>query len=246
MPSPTERVEVLRSVNLFSQTPDYVLADIAALFKPLTYRAGETVFEKGDTGDCMYIIASGKVCVQQGQQVLDYMGTGDAFGEMALLDSYPRSATIVAKQETELWQLSQEAFYDLMATRPEVARGVIRVLSHRLRARLNNMAEDYEYIQQVQRITAAAASLERGVFDLSGIEEITHRKDALGPLARVFSEMARTIYAREQDLRRQVEELRILVDEGKKAREVAAITETEYFHDLVEKAAELRQRKPPR
>ena len=68
------------------------------------------------------------------------------------------------------------------------------------------------------------------------------RSDELGQLARVFQKMASEVYAREQRLQQQVQELRISVDESRKAREVAEITETEYFQELQRKARTLRQR----
>jgi hypothetical protein len=74
------------------------------------------------------------------------------------------------------------------------------------------------------------------------LANVAARADELGKLARVFQNMARQVYAREQSLRRQVEELRIEIDEVKKARQVAEITETDYFRDLSAKAQRLRQR----
>lgn len=64
----------------------------------------------------------------------------------------------------------------------------------------------------------------------------------MGKLGRVFQQMARTVYAREERLRQQLQQLRIEIDEGKKARQVAEITETDYFQQLQEKTKELRNR----
>ena len=91
-------------------------------------------------------------------------------------------------------------------------------------------------------ITAAAAAVDAGEFDLKGLPEVAARPDELGQLARVFQQMAREVYAREQRLRQQVQELRIGIDETKKARQVAEITETEYFQELRRKSQELRNR----
>ena len=69
------------------------------------------------------------------------------------------------------------------------------------------------------------------------------REDALGNLARIFQRMAREVQARERALRQQVIELRIEIDEAKSARQVAEITETDYFRDLQRKADALRARR---
>jgi phage regulator Rha-like protein len=69
---------------------------------------------------------------------------------------------------------------------------------------------------------------------------VARRHDELGQLALVFQEMAHLVYAREQHLQRQVEQLRIEIDQARKAREVTDITESDYFQQLPGKADELR------
>jgi two-component system cell cycle response regulator len=106
--------------------------------------------------------------------------------------------------------------------------------------RLHDM--ELEYIEQVGHVTRAAAAVEAGTFALDSLDQVAMREDSLGQLARVFQRMARQVYAREQSLRQQVQELRVEIDEAKKARQVAEITETEYFRDLCAKAQRLRRR----
>ena len=100
--------------------------------------------------------------------------------------------------------------------------------------------QEVEYLQQVARMTAAAAAVEAGQFAPASLDEVAARPDALGQLGRVFQRMAREVYAREQSLKQQVQELRIQIDEGKKAREVAEITESDYFRSLKRRAQRLR------
>ena len=94
----------------------------------------------------------------------------------------------------------------------------------------------------VSRLTAAAAALESQGFEPESLAEVTRRPDELGHLARVFQHMAQEVYAREQRLRLQVQQLRIEIDEAKKVRQVAEITETDYFQDLRQRAQGLRAR----
>jgi two-component system, cell cycle response regulator len=116
-----------------------------------------------------------------------------------------------------------------------------------LRARINGCLTrkrlhdlELEYIEQVGYVVAAAAAVEEGSFDAAGLDRVAGRDDALGQLARVFQRMAREVYAREQALKKQVQQLRIEIDETTAARHVAEITETDYFHDLERKVDELR------
>lgn len=124
-----------------------------------------------------------------------------------------------------------------------------------LRARLNSSLAskrlrdiELEYLEQVNRVIQAAASVESGTFDCESLNPVAAREDALGQLARVFQKMATEVREREQNLRQQVQELRIEIDEVKKALQVSEITETEYFRDLRDKARVLRNKwnEPPR
>lgn len=95
----------------------------------------------------------------------------------------------------------------------------------------------------VRRLTSAAQAIESGErFEPERIASITGSGDELGHLARVFSRMALEVQAREERLKKQVEQLRIEIDEVKKARQVEEITETDYFRELRQHAAEMRKK----
>lgn len=95
----------------------------------------------------------------------------------------------------------------------------------------------------VASLSAAARSVEVGSFELDGLAEVAARNDELGQLARVFERMAREVHARERRLKEQVDELRMEIDETKKARAVAEITETPYFQQLQQRAKGMRNRR---
>ena len=100
--------------------------------------------------------------------------------------------------------------------------------------------EMVEYVEQVSRVTAAASAVESGAFRAESLDQVGQRPDALGQLARVFQGMAREVAAREQRLRREVQQLKIEIDEVRAARQVEEITESEYFLRLQQKVDELR------
>jgi len=238
--STMEKMTILRSAPLFMQTPADILAEMANLLDEVVFQADETIFEQGDPGDAMYIIMAGSVCVHSGGRTLVVLEPGDVFGEMAVLDPEPRSASVTALAQAHLLRLGRTALTNLIASRTEVAIGLIQILSQHLRARTTSMVEDYHYLQQVERLTTTAAAVEAGVYDPEQVAEVAQRTDALGQLARVFQRMIREVYAREQRLQQQVQELRIEVDKARQAQQVNKITGTDYFRQLRGKANDLR------
>lgn len=128
-----ERVIVLKSVDMFEGASEQVLADIAAILEEVEAPRGELIFAKGDLGDSLYIIVDGKVRVFDGERTLGLLGERDIFGELALLDPEPRSASVAAVEDSQLFRLDREAFSELMAANIDIVRGVLHVLCERLR-----------------------------------------------------------------------------------------------------------------
>ena len=98
-----------------------------------TYAAGERVFDVDDVADCMYVVMSGAVEIQLQDKVLERVSTGGIFGEMALIEELPRSATAIAVQETRLNKVDKKHFLFLLRQHPEFALQVMEVLAHRVR-----------------------------------------------------------------------------------------------------------------
>ncbi|MCE7986507.1 MAG: response regulator [Caldilinea sp. CFX5] len=100
--------------------------------------------------------------------------------------------------------------------------------------------QEIDYLRQVDRLTAAAAAIEADTFDPSTLTDVAARADALGQLTRLFQRMAGEFLRREQQLKKQVQELRIEVDKARQAQQVSKITGTDYFKQLRDKANDLR------
>ena len=128
-----EKVLVLKSLNLFKDTPENVLADLAPLMKEIQYEQGTEIFKEGEIGDCMYIIQQGNIKIHKGTTTLAVLKEKEVFGELSLLDADTRSASATADTECILYKIDQEPFYELMDERPEVAKGFIKILCQRLR-----------------------------------------------------------------------------------------------------------------
>jgi AAA family ATP:ADP antiporter len=128
-----EKVIMLKSVHMFEEASDEVLADVASIVEEMDVARGEVVFEKGEPGDSMYVIVEGGVRVYDGERTILDLGPRDIFGELALLDPEPRLASIAATAPTRLLRLDREAFLELMEANIEIVRGVLHVLCERLR-----------------------------------------------------------------------------------------------------------------
>jgi CRP/FNR family transcriptional regulator, cyclic AMP receptor protein len=128
-----EKVLVLKSLNLFKDTPENILADLAPLMKEMEYEQGTEIFKEGETGDCMYIIQQGNIKIHKGNTTLAILKEKEVFGELSLLDADTRSASATADTDCILYKIDQEPFYELMDERPEVAKGFIKILCQRLR-----------------------------------------------------------------------------------------------------------------
>jgi CRP/FNR family transcriptional regulator, cyclic AMP receptor protein len=128
-----EKVLVLKSLNLFKDTPENILADLAPLMKEMEYEQGTEIFKEGETGDCMYIIQQGNIKIHKANTTLAILKEKEVFGELSLLDADTRSASATADTDCILYKIDQEPFYELMDERPEVAKGFIKILCQRLR-----------------------------------------------------------------------------------------------------------------
>jgi CRP/FNR family cyclic AMP-dependent transcriptional regulator len=97
-------------------------------------RAGEVIFKEGDAAEQLFVIKSGEVAIRSGNRTLAELSTNHIFGEMALIDDAPRSATAVARTDVELVPISEKQFLFLVSQTPFFALKVMRVLARRLRA----------------------------------------------------------------------------------------------------------------
>ena len=97
-------------------------------------KAGTVVFKAGEPGGEFFIIEEGSVSVRLGDRTIETLGRGEIFGEMALVDAKPRSATIVAETDCVLVPISEKQFVLMVREAPYFALSVMRVLAQRLRA----------------------------------------------------------------------------------------------------------------
>jgi CRP-like cAMP-binding protein len=115
--------------NLFLRSPSF-----------FTFEAGQIIFERGDQSDFMYGIIDGEVEIRVGGNPIETIGGGSVFGEMALIDDEPRSATAVAKTECRVVQLDAPAFHEMIALHPDFALDVMKIMAQRMRRQIDQKA----------------------------------------------------------------------------------------------------------
>jgi len=99
-----------------------------------TFKAGEVIFREGEAAVELFVVQSGKVEIRLGDRLLDTLSERSIFGEMALIDRGPRSATAIAASDTTLVPVDEKQFLFLVTRTPHFALNVMRVLARRLRA----------------------------------------------------------------------------------------------------------------
>lgn len=158
-----ERVEFLKKSGFLSETSSETLVEIASLLEDVEVQAGKVIFKSGDPGDCLYFIKSGQVRVHDDDRTLAHLGAYDIIGELALLDSKPQGAHVTTVEKTELLRLEKTSFDKLIDERIEVAQGIIRVLSLRLRKQDQELDETRDSLEKVILPLGIALSTERNL-----------------------------------------------------------------------------------
>ncbi len=138
---PMDMVFLLKAVPLFSDLSGEQLLPLTDIVQQVHVEQGDLVFAEGDPGDHLYVIVEGEVDVLNGGERRASLRVKECFGEMALLDASPRSASCRAHTNLELLAIARDDFQDLLDLHPALARGVIRVLTQRLRAANEHAAE---------------------------------------------------------------------------------------------------------
>lgn len=131
----------MANVEVMKNLPPSEAQAIVPLLKPISIKQGEVIFDEGDQGDSFYMIVSGEAEVMKGEKVMTTLGNGEVFGEMALLNSETRSATVVAHTDMEVYQLKREHFDDVLLKSPSIANSLSRALAKRLRTTTASQAE---------------------------------------------------------------------------------------------------------
>jgi CRP/FNR family transcriptional regulator, cyclic AMP receptor protein len=128
-----ERVALLQSVEFFVGVPTHVLAAVARLAEEIEKDAGENLIVESEEGDCLYVIARGRVRVEKEGRPIAELGVGEVVGELAVLSPGPRSASVIASEPSLFLRVGADVVAELLLDHPQVTRGIIEVLVRRVR-----------------------------------------------------------------------------------------------------------------
>jgi HEAT repeat protein/ATP/ADP translocase len=151
-----EKVLLLKSAPLFAALDSEELAALAEIALENEFAANEIIFEEGQPAHHLYVLARGKVEVFYRVDSREYpvarLGEMECFGEMAIVDEAPRSASVRALESTLVLKIDRESFHELVLERPQIAFAIFRILSGRLRAR-NLEAEHVSVFDSARHFT---------------------------------------------------------------------------------------------
>ena len=128
-----EKLELLKRIPLFAGFDRHKIERLGMLADEVDVPAGRVLMRQGEMGDDLMVVVSGEVGVERDGARLNTLGPGDFFGEIALIERGPRTATVVAEAPTRLLVVNHRDFHALMEEFPEVAAQLLAVLAHRVR-----------------------------------------------------------------------------------------------------------------
>jgi CRP-like cAMP-binding protein len=206
LPKRAEQRAALKKVSLFADFEEPELDDLLAVMKEKRFLRDATILIQRDPGESCFLIVVGEVKVslfgEDGKEIiLAKLGEGEVFGEMALLSGSPRSATVIALQDTTLLVLEREEFHKLLLRQPKLALKILAVMADRLR-KADEKIEALVLFDVSQRVTHFVVDLAKreGVQSPEGLvirRRPTHREIAnmtgttRETVSRVLSELAR-------------------------------------------------------
>ena len=167
-----EKITFLKQTELFAELSTADLASISDIAHEVVFPNNHTIFEEGAEGDSLYLLVDGEISIIKAEtEVLSFREKGYCFGEVALIDDKPRSATIRTSTLTRLLRITRNDFFHAMAREPLIGRGMFRVLNNKIRNDLEvQMSAIRKEIAQEEAMRLAA-QVQQSILPN---EEITH------------------------------------------------------------------------
>ena len=236
-------LQKIHNADFFKELSNDALEAVAAKTTLRRFAGSDVMMRKGDPADSFYLILEGHLKIvttdARGEEIIiNKVGPGETIGELALVDERPRSAGAVALEDVEALEMTKDAFFNLLDQRLDVALGILRGFSHRLRFSTTYIEKvidwsqktaegDYSFLEQTQPIT-----------NRPGTDD-----DKAAQLLSTFYSMVRKVKAREEGLKQQVEKLAFEIDQERRKKEFEEITGTEFYARLKEQAQTIRRKR---
>jgi len=202
----------LKTSKLFGGTLADELPPLEQSARLQTYKAGRNIFQEGDPGDGLYVIVDGKVQIsclvgQDQRRVLSRLGPGDFFGEMAVLDELPRSATASAETDIQVYFFLREDLLNILAHSPSLAVSLVKEFSRRMREFNHQYTQE---VLQAERLTLV------GRFARSIVHDFKNPLNVIGISAEMAAMDSATPEMRRESkdrIRKQIERLSEMINE---------------------------------
>ena len=202
----------LENSKIFSQLKPAELAELRGMAVERTLGAGQEIFKEGDAGDGVYVVKDGVVEIsvavgQSGRQVFSTVEPGDIFGEMAVIEDKPRSASAAARKGATVYFISRANMLKLVDSSPSLAQALLREISHRLRE------FNRQYLREVLQAERLAVV---GRFARSIVHDLKNPLNIIGLSAEVAGGNHGSPEMRQRailDIRQQVERISDLISE---------------------------------
>lgn len=234
----------LESSKLFSGLPPADLDLLSKSVQELTFPAGKVIFTEGDNGDGLYVVRQGRVQVsalvtENDRRILSRIGPGDFFGEMAVVDNEPRSATVTTEERTIVYFIPRPVMVRVLQSSPRLAVNLVREFSMRLREFNRQYIHE---VLQAERLTLVGRFTRSIVHDFKNPLNVIGLAADLAGMENATPEMRRMAGNR---IRKQVDRLSNMINElldfTRGAQSAVILAETDFAHLIHHVLDELRQ-----
>ncbi|MCB2181106.1 MAG: sensor histidine kinase [Desulfobulbaceae bacterium] len=186
-----ECVEALSKVDLFAHFTKAEIENFVLNAEEICCAPGEVLIEEGTVAEDFFILLSGKLSVFKGKRILSELTAVDCVGEMAIIESRPRSATVKAFEKSSLLRISSESFQEFLLQRKDSLFSLMKILSHRIRMDNEVIAHDFEQtsilVHDMRNLLSLFLLLDKFEMEKGSVQDkhIRIMKTARGHLARL-------------------------------------------------------------
>ena len=233
----------LKKTAIFGGLSHDALTDLAQKAVTRKLMKNDVLIKKGDRGDSLFLIHEGWVKIvtedSKGDElIINKCGPGETIGEMALLDQEPRSATVISLDESEVLEIKQDVFENILNQRPDVSLAIIRGYSNRLRFSTKYIERAIDWSQKIADGDYSFIEHSQPLLSKTHSDD-----DKATQLLSAFFTMVRKLKEREDVLKQQLEKLTFEIDQARRKQEFEEITGTEFYAQLKEQAMALRKKR---
>jgi signal transduction histidine kinase len=201
----------LESCKLFSSLSPAELVSLRGVTREMNFASGSEIFKEGDAGDALYVVKNGSVLISAvmggERQVLSRVAPGDVFGELAIIDNQPRSATAMAEVDTTVYCVPRDAMVMMLGSSPQFSFSMMREITQRLRE------FNRQYIRQVLQAERMALV---GRFASSIVHDLKNPLTIIGIAADMACEPETPVSARhvaQKRIQKQIERISNMVSD---------------------------------